>query len=127
MDIIAKAQELGEAILETEEYKRYSAADTAWRHDEKAMVLVEEYNAKKLNAAKSIADTNPSEEEVEKVRTEIAEAFEALKKNEVLNEYFEAAGEYSKMVESVTNIINMYASGNQGGCSGSCSTCGGCH
>ncbi len=125
--IFEQARELGEAILKTEEYKRYAMAEIAQSSDEEAMALVNAYNEKRRELGKRISMDNPTKEEIEEIRAELNAEFDKLRANAVVNEYIEANKAYSEMAEQINNIINMYISGGESSsCSGSCSGCSGC-
>ena len=54
-----------------------------------------------------------------------------LNKNQVVADMVRAEDEFNKFVGQVMNVFNATLSGDSensnGGCTGSCSTCGGCH
>ena len=128
MTIYEQARALGEAILETEEYKRYALAEIAQNSDPDAMELVNAYNTKRRELGKRISTDNPTKEEIEEIRNELNAEFAKLRENAVVNEYIEANKAYSEMVEQINHILDTFISGGNGSsCSGSCSSCGGCH
>ena len=53
----------------------------------------------------------------------------ALCLNPVIKEFVEAKQDAEKLLSEVNSIIHFYVTGEeqQGGCSGNCSSCGGCH
>ncbi len=68
-----------------------------------------------------------NEEELANESVKLGEMMEELKKNPVIMDMLDAETEFSMMVNQVMNILNATISGNEGGCSGSCSSCSGCH
>jgi cell fate (sporulation/competence/biofilm development) regulator YlbF (YheA/YmcA/DUF963 family) len=128
MSILEQAQKLGEAILLTDEYKRFTEAEKAQSENEAAMKEVEAYNKLRNDFALEIQNTNPPKEKVDEIRKTLSEAFDNLGKNPVIGEYIEANKNYSQLIDNIQNIIEMYASGGDSqGCGGSCSSCsGGC-
>ena len=50
--ILEKARELGEAIQQSEEMKRYKAAELKQSQDEEAADLMREYNIRRINLAR---------------------------------------------------------------------------
>ena len=128
MNILEQAQKLGQAILETPEYQRFATAQKAQIEDEEATRQIQNYNDLRRNFALQIQNTNPPEEEIQKIRATLQEEFHKLRQNPIINEYIEANEEYSQLVENINGIINMYALGKEGGsCSGGCSSCSGCN
>lgn len=127
MDIYAQANALGEAITQTDEYKRFNLAEQAQHADQEAMALVSAYNKKRTELGKRISLNNPTKEEIEEIRNELNAEFAKLTANRVVNEYIEANKAFSELVNKVNSIIDSYVSGGESSCSGSCATCSGCH
>lgn len=125
MTILEQAQKLGEAILETEEYKRFIDAEKKQAADEGAMKEIEEYNNLRNGYAMEVKDNEPSKERVEEIRKELGDAFDKLESNPVIHEYIEANKNYTQLIDDIQGVIEMYANGGNGGCSGSCGSCSG--
>ena len=54
--------------------------------------------------------------------------FEKLCQNENIKAYLDANSAFSNMINQVNSIIGYFVKGgDEGGCSGNCSSCGGCH
>ena len=126
MNILEQAQKLGEAILLTDEYKRFTAAEAAQTADENAMKEVQEYNKLRNSYALETQGGNLDKERIDEIRKTVGDAFDKLCENPVVKEYIEANKEYTQLIDNIQSVIEMYANGgNQGGCSGNCSSCGG--
>ena len=125
MTIIEKAHELGQMIEESEELKALKAAEKAQQEDEKAQMLVSDFNMKRMNLAREIQANKLTEAEAMQKNNE---AFnEMVESSEVIQKYVEAKKAFDQMINSVNNIINIHIMGEQEGCTHDCSTCGGCH
>lgn len=127
MTIYEQTTALGEAITETEEYKRFKEAEKAQQESQEATDQINDYNKLRNELALQIRNTNPPKEEIDKIRETLDKEFEKLRENPIIDEYIEANKAFTQLVENINNIIGMYVSGNQGGCGGSCSSCSGCH
>ena len=128
MDILEMAKELGKAIEESKEFSDLQATQAIQESDPKAQELIGEYNLKRMNIMQRAQNENLTEEDYNKIRTELADEFDKLMQYDVIKNFIDAKDAFDTMYEQVKNIIDFYANGEQptGGCSGSCSTCGGC-
>lgn len=128
-DIIEKARELGQMLSECDEFKALKGAEEMQLADPEAQELMMEYANTREALAKKASDTNITKEELEGIQTEAQEAFNKLCTNKNITRYIEANKAFSTLIEQVNAIIAYYVKGEEqsGGCSGNCSTCGGCH
>lgn len=123
MTVIEKTRELGEMLRDCEEMKAYKAAEDLQKADEFSQECMREFNANRLQLAREMQSGKLSREEaVEKNN----EAYEALvEKAPLIKDYVAKKAAFDTLVQQVNQIINFYITGSTGGCSGSCSTCGG--
>ena len=129
MDILEMAKELGKKIATSDEFVNFLEAEKNQANDEEAQKLIGEYNLKRMNIIAKAEGADLKEEDYAKIRNELAEEFSKLMENELIKKYIDAKEAFDTMYQKVLNIIDFYANGEkqEGGCSGSCSTCGGCH
>lgn len=129
MDILEMAKELGKAIEESKEFENLREAENVQANDEKAQQLIGEYNLARMNIMQKAQGENLTQEDYDKIRTELAEEFDKLMEYEIIKNYIDAKEAFESMYEQVKNIVDFYANGEKqnGGCSGSCSSCSGCH
>ncbi len=128
--IIEKAQELGTLIAESEEKAKATAAADKMNNDEEAVMLLQKYNENRKAALEKMRGKNPSKEELEEFKTYIQSEFEKIAKNSLISEYIEANKNFDTLVQQVNAVLSYFITGQEnesGSCSGSCSTCGGCH
>ncbi len=124
--IFEKAKELGELILHSDLRKRADEANKALTADETAVDLINGYNDKRQEKLAQFADKQPTAEEAKEINEYLQEEFNKIAENPVIKEYIEANSEFDSVLSQMDQIIKNAISGGQG-CSGSCSTCGGCH
>lgn len=131
-NIFKMARELGQLIAASEEYK--SARDTmdALNNDTSAAGLIEGYNQKRAARMEGVDINSLNAEEEKEINEYLQDEFDKILENPVVKDYIKAQSEYENMVNSVNAILKFYVSGRfehegEQGCSGSCSTCGGCH
>lgn len=128
-EIFEKAKELGEAIIESAEYKELRRAEMEQENDEEALGLLKEYNEVRSALAAEIQKGDVSEERIASIREELETAYEKMTTNDRITAYINAQRTFQAVIEQMNNIISFHITGKMpGGCSGSCSSCGGgCH
>lgn len=129
MNVIEMTKQLGEAISGSDEFLRYRAAEDAYHNDAEAQRLTAEYGKKSDELAKELTKEGITPSEMIKIRQQMTAEYGALCLNPVIKEFLTAKGEAEKLLSEVNSIIQFYVTGEeqQGGCSGNCSSCGGCH
>ena len=136
-NVMHKAQELAEAILESNVYQRMHAAEMQVNKDEAAVKAVSDFVEKRQTVENLLASNNLDHEELAKAGKAMEEAEKTLNAVPLVHEMQEARQEFTQMMENVNRILRLVITGETeeecdcggdcGGCSGSCSTCGGCH
>lgn len=125
MTVIDKARELGEMLQESDEMKAYKEAEAVQKADEATQEAMSEFNLNRLNLARDMQNGKLSREDAVAKNNEAYEAL--LEKAPLIKDYVEKKKIFDGLVAQVNQIINFYITGSTGsGCSGSCSTCGGC-
>lgn len=129
MNVIELAKQLGEALSGSEEFIRYRAADEAYHSDDEALRLTEEYGKKSEELAKELSKDGITPSEMIKIRQKMSAEYGALCLNPVIKEFVTSKQAAENLLSEVNSIIHFYVTGEeeQGGCSGNCSSCGGCH
>ena len=128
-EIFEKARELGQAIIESNEYKELKACEQAQENDEEALALLKEYSEVRSNLAAEIQKGDVSEERIAQIREELEEAYSKMTTNDTITAYINAQRTFQSIIDQMNNIISFHITGKMpGGCSGNCSSCGGdCH
>lgn len=135
MNTIDMARELGKAIQMDERYARYHAAREKNDQDEALQKMIGDFNLKRMDLNAEMQKEERDSEKLTKLDGEIKELYSDIMKNENMNAYNDAKTEMDDLLSQINIIITMSANGEdpmtcsteQSGCSGSCSTCGGCH
>ena len=125
-EIFEKARELGEAIIDSEEYKELKKAELEQENDEEAMALLKEYSELRTSLAQEIQKGDVSEEEMASIRERLEEAYEKVTTNDHITAYINAQRTFQAIIDQMNNILSFHITGKMpGGCSGNCSSCGG--
>lgn len=128
-EIFEKARELGEAIIDSAEYKELKKAELEQENDEEAMALLKEYSELRTSLAQEIQKGDVTEEEMASIRERLEEAYEKVTTNDHITAYINAQRTFQAIIDQMNNILSFHITGKMpGGCSGNCSSCGGdCH
>lgn len=126
MDYVEAASALGEAIRNSAEFQAWQSAELAMLQDEKAQTLMSDFKDLQMKLVHASRD-DMDKEELEKIRDVLMDKQKELNEYEVTKNYFDGKKGFETMMRTVNDIIQHFLSGDNGGCSGSCSTCSGCH
>lgn len=130
MDIIEKARELGQALMDDERCKRLQTAKAANDSDAKLQEFIGEFNLKKLqlNNEFNKAPEQQSKEKIAKTEQELKDVYNTIMKMPTMVEFTAAKKDMDELIGHINSIIQMSVTGEVGGsCSGDCASCGGCH
>ena len=127
-EILEKATELGIMIAESGEFEKLKIAEERQLADPEAQKLMMEYVNARDALSKKASSPDTTKEEFESIRKDMQAEFEKICKNENIKAYLDANEAFSNMINQVNSIIGYFVKGgDEGGCSGNCSSCGGCH
>ena len=134
-EVMQKAQELTEAIVESSVYQRMHAAELQVNKDEEAVKAVAAFVEKRQAVENVLAQSDMDHEQLARVGEEMEEAEKRLNEVPLVKEMQEARKEFTQMMENVNRILRLVVtgetddgcSGDCSGCSGGCESCGGCH
>ena len=125
-EIFEKARELGEAIIESKEYKELKEAELRQEQDEEALTLLKEYSDVRSRLAQEIQKGDVDDSRIAEIREELEEAYEKMTTNDSITAYINAQRTFQAIIEQMNNILSFHITGKiPGGCSGNCSSCGG--
>ena len=129
-EVMMKAQELAQAILETGYYQKMQEYEQQLSADAEATALVANF-VEKRNAFEALMQTGTaSREEFAAAGKAYADAQTALDENELVQQMREAQEKYNDLMGNVNRILRLVVTGeteDEGGCSGNCAGCAGCH
>ncbi len=135
MTTIEAARKLGAAMQADEAYIRYADAVKKNDNDEALQIKISEFNLKRMNLDNEISknDNEKDEEKIKTLNTELRAIYDDIMASPAMIEFNEAKAGMDKLLQDINAIIMMCAQGQDPetceptACTGSCSTCGGCH
>lgn len=135
MDIITKARELGKALQQEESYIKLMEAQKTADADTELQSLIGEFNLKRMAINNEASNNDRDQDKLTQLNNEMREVYSKIMSNENMVAYNDAKEAFDPIATRVLAIIQQSAEGadpetadyTQSSCSGSCSTCGGCH
>ena len=117
---------------------RYLELDAARREndmDQELQGLIGEFNLARLDLNNETSKIEPSDDRINELNQKINDLYTQIMSSEGMVLYNAAKAECEALVNHIDAIINTAMNGGdpmtvnapQGGCTGSCATCGGCH
>ena len=123
------ARALGEAIIASDEYKNMQIAESAAMNDPAATEAMSRFMELRsmLNTAMSMPE--PDAAQIAKYGQEIDELQQTLNNMPSIDAMTSSRQAFSAMMNQVNKILEFMITGEveQGGCSGNCGGCSGCH
>lgn len=134
MDLIKQAREMGKMLQASEEYKRLEAAKAANDKDSDLQDKIGKFNLTRMELNNQLAKAEKDEEKLETLNTELRALYQQVMGNTHMTEYEEAKNAVDMIMNQINAVLAMSANGEDPetcdpapSCTGSCSTCGGCH
>ena len=135
MDIIKLAREFGHALQKDSAYINLQEVKKKNDSDENLQNLINELNLKKLAISNEFSSENRNEDKIQELNSQMREVYSKIMQNENMIAYNEAKNEFNEILRKINAIIMGAAAGEdpetadivESGCSGSCSSCSGCH
>lgn len=134
MDIIELSREIGRQLQKDEKYIALGIAKQTSDEDEVLQKLIGDFNLKRLAINNEASKPDRSDEKLQSLNKELREIYSQIIQNENMIAYNNAKNEFDTLVQRVLAIISQSAEGDDPettdyspSCTGSCSTCSGCH
>lgn len=134
MDIIELAREIGRKIQKDEDYIKMRIAEEASNADADLQNMVGEFNLKRMAINNEASKLDRDDKKLEELNAELRSIYADIMQNENMAKYNEVKQAFDTKLQRVLTIINNCAEGADpettdyvGGCTGSCSSCSGCH
>ena len=132
-EILELAQKLGQAIADSDEIRTFHEMEKIFFGDEEAQRVMEEYEKERAAMTVKAKEGGMTPENLQLFQTEMKKSMDKLMANATVREYLEAKSTFNDIIKKVNSIISFCIQGEneemaaEGGCSGNCGSCGGCH
>lgn len=123
------ARALGEAIVASEEYKAMQLTENAAMNDQAATEAMTRFMELRTSLNDAMSQPEPDAAVIAQLGKEMDEVQQALNNMPSIDAMTTARQNFSALMNSVNKILEFMITGEveQGGCSGNCSGCSGCH
>lgn len=130
-EVMMKAQALAEAIVASDTYQTMHGLEEQVTKDENATALIAAYMEKRQNVELLLRSPEFDAEKVAAAGEELQNAEKAMEECTMVKDMREAQVKFQEMMDNVNRILRLVISGEvedaQGGCTGNCASCSGCH
>ena len=131
--VMQKAQELAEAILESEVYTHMKDIEEKAQSDPEASAALNDMMEKRKRVEDILTSKNMDRDVLNRANREMQLAEERMNRNEKILELKKARKDFSTMMDNVNRILRLIITGEiqdedvgMAGCPGNCSGCRGC-
>ena len=129
--IYEMARELAYAVLSSDVGKLVAETRYIFDNNEEARQKLLDYNTYREAVNMRVQEGSISEEELKAEGSKLSQMIAELKKNSIINDMVQAEGEFNAVINRVMTIFQSTITGEcddeECGCTGSCSSCSGCH
>lgn len=132
-NVMMKAQELAEAILDSETYRKMKQQENEVRQDPDATKALGDMIEKRNRVETILSSNDMKPDELAEASREMEEAETRMNENEMIKTLKDYRKDFQTMMDNVNRILRLVITGetedeNGGstGCSGNCSGCSGC-
>ena len=134
MTVIESVRELGKAIQKDERFIRYAKAKLQSDSDNELQAAIGEFNITRMQLEREASNGEENNVRTKELNEKLREIYGKVMSNPVMVEFNTAKVELDQMMGEVNVIISKVLDGEDpetcttdSGCTGSCSSCGGCH
>lgn len=133
MDVMTAVRQLGAAIQEDEAYARFHKVIKENDENKELQEKIGEFNILRMNLDNELSLEEKNEEKIKEMNEKLRALYGEVMAHPAMVAYNEAKQGLDKLLNDVNNIITMCVQGadpatcEPSACTGSCSTCGGCH
>ena len=107
MSIIEKAKELGEAIVDSQEYQNLKTAETEMYQNEEAKAILDDFNAQQKRLQMAQTNGKPI---TEKQQNELQNIQNKMQGNEKVMEFMQAQHQFNQVMETINQTISSVLS-----------------
>ena len=128
MTIFELASELGKALKNDEKLVRLADARKNYENDPDLQKMMVEYEVQQKALQGELTKDERDTMFIDIIQKRINELYEAIMNHPVFTELNEAQAEVNELMNAVNSTITFHITGEKpSACTGSCSSCSGCH
>ncbi|MGI6280247.1 MAG: YlbF family regulator [Acutalibacteraceae bacterium] len=134
MDVIKCVRELGKAIQQDPRFIRYAKARLENDNNQELQSAIGEFNIVRMELDREMSAENRDNDKVKELNDKLRKIYGEIMSSPAMVEYNTAKVEVDQMISEINTVISKSIEGEDpetcdttAGCSGSCSSCAGCH
>lgn len=134
MDVIEQVRNLGKAIQQDERFIRFAKARLENDNNAELQAAIGKFNITRMELDREMNSDTKNEEKVKELNENLRTVYGEIMSSPAMVEYNTAKAELDSMVNEINTVISKCLDGEDPetcdtavACTGSCSTCGGCH
>lgn len=123
-------RQLGEALMESDEYKKMKAAEEKAMGNLEAAEMMAGYLERRGQIQAAMEEDNPDPALLKRLGEEMDEYQSKLQGIDDISNMTAARGEFNGLINQINQVLQFIVTGrmeDDSECTGSCDTCGGCH
>lgn len=128
-NVFLKTRELGEALLESEAYRKMKECEDKAMRNQEAAQLMGEMLERRASIQEMMQQTNPDPGALKRLSDEMDDIQARLQMMDDIVALTQARGEFNDLINQVNQVLQFIVTGKMDSddCAGDCSTCAGCH
>ena len=134
MDVIKSVRELGKAIQQDQRFIRYAKARLENDNNAELQSAIGKFNITRMELDREMNCEEKKEDKVKDLNEELRRVYGEIMSAPAMVEYNTAKVELVALINDINTVISKTLDGEDpetcdttAACTGSCSTCGGCH
>jgi len=135
MNTLDAVRQLGEAIQQDERFIRYAKAKLANDTNEELQKAIGDFNIVRMELDREMSSEKQDDDKVKELNEKLRTLYTQIMSSSAMAEYNAAKAELDSMLNDINSVIAQCVDGAEPStcvpethsCTGSCSTCGGCH
>ena len=129
--VFQKTRELGQALLECEVYANMKEAEERAMKNQEAAQLMASFLEKRTQIQQMMQEGNPDPGAMKRLSDEMDEVQQKLQMVDDIVTLTSARAEFNGLIGQINQVLQFIVTGRmtdeEGGCTGSCDSCSGCH
>ena len=134
MDIIEMTRNLGMEIQKDQRYRILENARRLNDADEELQKQIGDFNLARIDLNNEVSKSDKDADRIAQLNEKVQSIYTDIMDNESMQAYNEAKSDVDQMMQYINAILTTAVNGGDpmtvqepSSCSGSCSSCGGCH
>lgn len=128
-NVFLKTRELGEALLESEAYRKMKECEDKAMRNQEAAQLMGEMLERRASIQEMMQQTNPDPGALKRLSDEMDDIQTRLQMMDDIVALTQARGEFNGLINQVNQVLQFIVTGKMDSddCASDCSACAGCH